>query len=460
MQEKVIQNHNERFSSRLAFLLLSAGCAIGLGNVWRFPYIVGKNGGAIFVIIYLVFLFILGIPIMITELAVGRASQTSSVKSFKVLAPNGKKSWRGIGYLALAGNYLLLSYYTVITGWILYYVYLFAKSSSMIDDSAALFSDLLTQPSTMILWTVVVLAICAAICCLGFRGGVERITKYLMVLLFLIMVALAIKSLSLPGAVRGIKFYLVPDWQKFNEVGWLNVTVDAMMQAFFTLSLGVGAIAIFGSRIGKDRSLLNEAIHISALDTLIAITAGLIIFPAAATYNIEPGYGPSLIFITLPKIFTEMGNSQIFGTAFFIFMFFAALSTLIAVFENIITCCRDWLKISRSTSILINFVFIILLTIPNALGYNLWSGIHLLGSESTVLDFSDFLVSSNILPLGSLGYLCFSISRSGWGRDNFFAEVNTGRGLKVPVLMQKYMRLVLPFIVLAIWLLSNLNILF
>lgn len=446
-------DYSEHFNSRLGFILISAGCAIGLGNVWRFPYIVGKNGGAIFVLIYLVFLVILGLPIMTTEFAVGRASQRTSIKSFNVLQHKPKQKWPVIGYAAMVGCYLLLSYYTMIAGWMLNYVASFAagdfwKSSI---SSEELFSQLLADPTRMFIWTFIVLFITALICRLGFKKGVESVTKAMMSLLFVILILLAIRSLSLPNAVQGLKFYLVPNWSNVQKVGLANVIFDAMMQAFFTLSLGVGAMAIFGSRIGKDHRLFGESLNIGLLDTVVAMLSGLIIFPATAAFNIQTGEGPGLIFVTLPKVFVAMKGGRLFGVFFFVFMSFAALSTLIAVFENILSCFRDIFPISRRASIWINFAIILALNLPNIWSFNILSHIQPLGANSNLMDLSDFLVSSNFLPLGSVGYLLFCMSKRGWGHENFYNEVNQGKGVRLQHWTRAYMTYVLPAIVLFIW---------
>lgn len=450
----------ERFESRLGFILISAGCAIGLGNIWRFPYIVGKNGGAIFVLIYLFFLLIIGLPIMTAEFAVGRASQSTSIKSFNYLQKNDRQKWPIIGYAAMLGCYLLLSYYTMIAGWLLDYMAGFAAgrftSSGLASED--IFGQLLQDPLRMFAWTFLILLVTALVCRLGFNKGVEKITKLMMSILLIILLILSVRSLSLPGAMQGVRFYLVPNLENFYQAGPVNVVVDAMMQAFFTLSLGVGAMAIFGSRIGKGHRLFGESLNIGALDTLVAFLSGLIIFPAAAAFNVEPGEGPGLIFVALPKIFIAMPGGNLFAVLFFIFMTFAALSTLIAVLENILSCFQDIFRVSRKVSLWINFTIILLLNIPNILGFNLWSGWQPLGPGSNIMGLADFLVSSNFLPLGSVGYLVFCMTRRGWGSENFYREVNQGKGAALPTWTRIYMTYVLPAIVLVIWLLGYLKL--
>lgn len=450
----------ERFESRLGFILISAGCAIGLGNIWRFPYIVGKNGGAIFVLIYLFFLLIIGLPIMTAEFAVGRASQSTSVKSFNVLQKSQRQKWPIIGYAAMLGCYLLLSYYTMIAGWLLDYMAGFATGRFIGSGSTSedLFAQLLQDPLRMFAWTFIILFVTALVCGLGFNKGVEKITKLMMSLLLVILLILGVRSLTLPGAMTGVQFYLVPNLDNFYRAGPLNVVVDAMMQAFFTLSLGVGAMAIFGSRIGKEHSLFGESLNIGTLDTLVAFLSGLIIFPAAAAYNVEPGEGPGLIFVALPKIFMAMPGGRLFAVLFFVFMTFAALSTLIAVLENILSCFQDVFKTSRQASLWINFTVILLLNVPNILGFNILSGWQPLGEGSNIMGFADFLVSSNFLPLGSVGYLIFCMTKRGWGSENFYGEVNQGKGAVLPKWTRIYMTFILPVIVLVIWLLGYIKL--
>lgn len=454
----------EKFSSRLGFILISAGCAIGLGNVWRFPYIVGQYGGAAFVLIYLLFLVIMGLPIMVMEFSVGRASQKSAAASFRVLEPEGTK-WHLHGYVAMVGNYLLMMFYTVIGGWMLaYFVKMisgeFWKLSPKVSGVSAeisaqkvkeVYDVMLTRPGYMIFWTLVAVVLGFGICSLGLKKGVERITKIMMSCLLLVMVVLCIRSVTLEGAAEGLKFYLYPDFGKMAENGLGEAIFAAMGQAFFTLSIGIGSMAIFGSYIGKERSLTGEAIRISALDTSVAFMAGLIIFPACFAFGVDQAQGPGLVFVTLPNVFNQMSNGWIWGALFFVFMSFAALSTIIAVFENIISFAIDLWGWSRRKAVLINGAAIFLLSIPCVLGFNLLSGIHPLGGTSNIQDLEDFIVSNNLLPLGSLIYLLFCTTRYGWGWEKFTQEANTGKGAKFPVWARKYVTYVLPIIVLAIF---------
>ena len=414
----------ETLKSRLGFILLSAGCAIGIGNVWKFPYIAGQGGGGAFVLFYLVFLVILGLPIMTMEFAVGRASRKSPVRAYQALEKPGQK-WHIHGYLTLIGCYLLMMFYTTVAGWMLHYFYMTA-----IGQLSGLNAEQVAK---------------------GLQNGLERVTKVMMIALLAIMVVLAVNSLFMPGAKEGLEFYLVPDFARMQEVGVVNTLVSAMNQAFFTLSLGIGAMAIFGSYIGKEHSLLGESVRIVVLDTFVAITAGLIIFPACFTYGVDQTSGPSLIFITLPNIFANMALGRLWGTLFFLFMAFAALSTVLAVFENIICCGMELTGCSRRKSSLVNLVLIIALSMPCVLGYNLWAWDGFAVFGGAVLDFEDFLVSNLFLPLGSLVYLLFCVTKYGWGWDNYKKEVNTGKGLKMHDWMRGYLTYVLPVIVLFIF---------
>ncbi len=443
----------EQLASRLGFILLSAGCAIGLGNVWRFPYITGLYGGAAFVLIYLIFLVIFGLPIMVMEFAVGRASQKSVAQSFYELQPKNSK-WHLYGYFAMAGNYLLMMFYTTIAGWMLYYLLHMLKgdlSSLNPEQVGAFFGGLVSNPVTLTIYMIVVVILGFGVCAIGLRKGVERITKLMMSCLLLIMIFLAIYVCTLPNAQEGISFYLLPNFPKLLEQGVGNVIFAAMGQAFFTLSLGIGSMAIFGSYIGKDRSLMGESIVITGLDTFVAIVAGLIIFPACSAFGVDPGSGPGLVFVTLPNIFNEMPGGQIFGTMFFVFMSFAAFTTVIAVFENLVSFGMDLFNWSRRKSSLINIVAIIILSMPCILGFNVLSGFNPLGGDSIILDLEDFIVSNNLLPLGSLIYLLFCTSRYGWGWDNFIAEADSGKGVKFPRWIRFYVSYVLPFILLAVF---------
>lgn len=443
----------ETFGSRLGFLLISAGCAIGLGNVWRFPSIAGQYGGAAFVLIYLFFLLILGLPILVMEFSVGRASRKSAAASFRVLEPPGTK-WHLFSGFAVAGNYLLMMFYTTVGGWMLAYCFKTAAGQMnglSTDGVKQSFDHLLAQPGEMVFWMVLVVLIGFGVCSLGLRGGVERITKIMMVCLLLFMAVLAVRSVLLPGGAEGLRFYLMPDFSKMAEKGIGDTIFAAMGQAFFTLSIGMGSMTIFGSYIGREQSLTGESVRITVLDTLVALTAGLIIFPACFAFGVQPDSGPSLVFITLPNIFNQMGGGQLWGTLFFLFLSFAALSTIIAVFENIVSFGMDLRGWSRRKSVLINLVLILVLSLPCVLGFNLLSGIQPFGAGSTIQDLEDFLVSNNVLPLGSLVYLMFCVSRYGWGWDKFTAEANAGKGMKFPKTMRLYVTYVLPAIILVIF---------
>lgn len=442
----------ERFSSRLGFILISAGCAIGLGNVWRFPYITGKYGGAAFVLIYLIFLIILGMPIMAMEFAVGRASRKSAARSFHVLEPKGTK-WHIEGYLAMLGNYLLMMFYTTVGGWMISYIFKMASGSFQglaPDQVGGVFNDMLASPGSMTFWMVVAVLLAFGICSMGLQNGVERITKIMMSFLLIILIVLCIRSVTLPGASAGLQFYLIPDFGKIVKNGLGEVIFAAMGQAFFTLSLGIGAMAIFGSYISRDRTLMGESVNICILDTIVALMAGLVIFPACFAFGVDPGEGPGLVFVTLPNIFNQMAAGRLWGTLFFIFMSFAALSTIIAVFENIISFGIDLWGWTRKKSVLVNLVLILVLSLPCVLGFNVWSGIAPLGAGSTIQDLEDFIVSNNLLPLGSLLYLLFCTSRYGWGWDNFIAEADAGKGIKFPKWARFYVSYILPLIVLFI----------
>lgn len=449
-------NNRERFSSRLGFILISAGCAVGLGNVWRFPYITGQYGGAAFVLVYLIFLVLLGLPIMVMEFAVGRASQKSAARSFHVLEPAGTK-WHLQGYACMAGNYLLMMFYTTVGGWMAAYIFktLTGEFKGLDSDGvAAVFNDMLARPGYMTFWMVLVVLLSFFICSLGLQKGVERITKAMMSCLFLILLILCIRSVTLPGASEGLRFYLIPDFTRFTENGVGNTIFAAMGQAFFTLSLGIGAMAIFGSYIGKDHTLTGETINICLLDTLVAFLAGLIIFPSCFAFGVDPGQGPGLVFITLPNIFNQMVGGRIFGVLFFVFMTFAAQSTIIAVFENIISFSMDLFGTSRKKTVLINGIAIILLSLPCVFGFNIWSDFQPMGAGSTIQDLEDFIVSNNLLPLGSMVYLLFCTSRYGWGWKNFLAEADTDKGVKFPAWARVYVSYILPLIVLFIFIMG------
>ncbi len=446
----------ETFASRLGFILISAGCAIGLGNVWRFPYITGKYGGAAFVLIYLCFLVILGIPIMVMEFSVGRASKRSAARSFHVLEPKGTK-WHLAGYLAIIGNYMLMMFYTTVGGWMLAYIVKMASGTFTgltPDEVGGVFNGMLANPGEMTVWMIVTVVLSFAVCSMGLRNGVERINKAMMSLLFVILFALCVRSVTLEGAAEGLKFYLVPDFGKMVENGIGEAVYAAMGQSFFTLSLGIGAMAIFGSYISKERSLTGECINICALDTTVALMSGLVIFPACFAFGVDPGEGPGLVFVTLPNVFNQMPGGRLWGSLFFVFMSFAALSTVIAVFENIISFAIDLWGWSRRKAILVNLVLILVLSMPCVLGFNVWSAIQPLGAGTTIQDLEDFIISNNLLPIGSVLYLLFCTSRYGWGWKNFIAEADEGKGVKFPKWARFYVTYILPIIVVAILIVS------
>jgi NSS family neurotransmitter:Na+ symporter len=446
----------ESFSSRLGFLLISAGCAIGLGNVWRFPYITGKYGGAAFVLVYLLFLVIFGLPVLVMELAVGRASRKSIARSFHALEPEGTK-WHIYSWFGVAGNYLLMMFYTVIAGWLLLYCVKMARGDFQGLDSAGVaeqFSTLTTQPVTMTICMAVVVVLGMLVCLQGLQNGVERVNKAMMLCLLALMVVLAVRSVTLEGGGAGLRFYLMPNFHHLmydTDGNWiLGETIFAAMgQAFFTLSIGIGSIAVFGSYIGKEHRLAGEALRIGALDTAVAFVAGLIIFPACFAFDVSPGAGPELIFVTLPNIFNAMPFGRLWGALFFVFLSFAAMSTVIAVFENILSSVMDMWGWSRKRAVAVNLVAIFLLSMPCVLGYNVWSKVQILGMD--ISGFEDFIVSNNLLPLGSLVYLMFCTRKFGWGWDNFLAEANTGDGLKFPKGVRLYVSYVLPLIMLGIF---------
>ncbi|HIW20748.1 MAG TPA: sodium-dependent transporter [Candidatus Dorea intestinavium] len=443
----------EKFGSRLGFVLISAGCAIGLGNVWRFPFITGKYGGGAFVLLYLVFLIMMGLPIVVMEFAVGRASQKSVAKSFDVLEPKGSK-WHIYRYFAMAGNFLLMMFYTTIGGWMLaYFVKMLqgkfvAKSSKEIEG---IFAELTSNRNEMIVWMVVISVVALIICSGGLQKGVEKITVIMMTSLLVLIILLVIRALTLPNAAEGLKFYLVPDFKKMMEAGLSNAIFDAMGQAFFTLSVGIGALSIFGSYLGPERSLTGEAISVTLLDTFVAVMAGLIIFPACFAFGVNPGQGPGLVFVTLPNVFREMPGGRLWGALFFLFMTFAALSTIVAVFQNIIQFARDLWGWSLKKSLLVNGALLIILGFPCILGMTDWSSFTILGKG--IMDIEDFLVSNNLLPLGSVIYLMFCVTKYGWGWQGFIKEANTGEGRKFPdhKFVRLYLTFILPLIVLFIF---------
>ncbi|MEG1430790.1 MAG: sodium-dependent transporter [Oscillospiraceae bacterium] len=454
----------ETFASRLGFVLISAGCAIGLGNVWRFPYIVGKYGGAAFVLIYLVFLVIMGLPIMAMEFSVGRASRTSIATSFHKLEPAGTK-WHIFSWFGMAGNYMLMMFYTTVAGWMLLYFVKMAKGDFVGLDAAGVgdaFGGMLAQPGIMFVFMVIVVFACMGVCALGLKNGVERITKVMMLLLLGILIVLAVRSVTLPGAGAGLKFYLMPNFHNLMYDAAGNFILGeaifaAMGQSFFTLSLGIGAMAIFGSYIGKERRLLGEAINVGILDTFVAFVVGLVIFPAAFAFGVTPDSGPSLIFITLPNVFNAMPGGRLWGALFFVFMSFAALSTVIAVFQNIISFPMDKWGWSHKKSVAVNLVIILIVSMPCLLGFNILSGFQPMGAGTNILDLEDFILSDNLLPLGSLVYLLFCVSKKGWGFKNFLAEANEGKGLPFPKKVQFYVTWILPFVVAAIFVMGYWN---
>lgn len=439
----------EKFGSRLGFILLSAGCAIGVGNVWKFPWMAGQYGGGIFVLIYLLFLAILGLPVMVMEFSLGRASQSSPVRLYQKLERPGQK-WHLHGYAALAANFLLMMFYTSVTGWILHYFISFVSGDMTgitNEQSEQLFGNMLSDPAIMVGFMAIVVVLGFLVLSFGLQKGVERVTKYMMLALLALMVILAINSFTLSGVKEGLSFYLTPDITKING----NVIVAAMNQAFFTLSLGIGSMAIFGSYIGKERSLLGESVNILVLDTFVAITAGLIIFPACFTFDVEPGSGPSLLFVAMAKVFNNMDGGRIWGSLFFLFMFFAAMTTIVAVFENILACVKELTGWGRVKTCVICGVAVLILSVPCALGFNLWSGFTPFTSSSSILDLEDFLVSNCLLPLGALCYVLFCVSKKGWGFDNFIAEANAGKGLKMPKILRPYLTYVLPVIIAVLF---------
>ena len=445
----------EGFASRLGFILVSAGCAVGIGNVWRFPTVTGQNGGGVFVLFYLLFLVLMGVPVLTMELAVGRAGHNSAVKAYKALEPKGTK-WHLHGWVCMIGCARLMMNYTTVAGWMLDYFFKFLTgrfTGLTPDASAQVFSDALANPGEQVLWMVVITVLGFLVCQKGLQGGLERVTKVMMIILLAIMVILAINSILTEGSGEGLRFYLIPDLGRMQECGIANVIVAAMNQAFFTLSLGIGAMAIFGSYIGKGRALLGEAVNVAILDTFVAFTAGLIIFPACFAFGVEPASGPSLVFITLPIVFNAMPLGQLWGTLFFLFMSFAALSTVIAVFETIMAFSMDQWGVRREKACLVNGALIALLSIPCVLGFNVLSGVAIPGIGD-IQSIEDFLVSNNILPLGGLFLVMFVTSKRGWGWKNFLAEADTGEGLRFPAWSYRYMKYVLPVGIVIIFVLG------
>ena len=443
----------ESFKSRLGFLLVSAGCAIGIGNVWRFPYVVGENGGGIFVLFYLLFLVAMGLPVLTMELAVGRGSRKSAVLAYKELE-KPKSKWHIHGWFAILGCYVLMMYYTTVSGWMVSYFYKFVTGEFKagmdgVDATGSVFSDLLADPKQMGFWMILTVIVGFIVCSRGLQNGLERISKIMMTALLVLIVVLAVHSITLSGAGEGLRFYLIPNLSTVEKVGIGNVISAAMNQAFFTLSLGVAAMEIFGSYMSKDHALAGEGVRICALDTFVAVMSGLIIFPACFSYGVEVTSGPKLIFVTLPNVFVNMAGGRIWGSLFFLFMTFASFSTVIAVFENIMSFAMDMFGWSRNKTAIINCIIILIASIPCVLGYNVWSDLHLIGGRD-VLDSEDFLVSNLLLPLGSLIYLLFCVTKWGWGFDNYIEEVNTGSGLKMSRKLKPYFQFVLPVLILII----------
>lgn len=442
----------ESFKSRLGFLLVSAGCAIGIGNVWRFPYVVGENGGGIFVLFYLLFLVAMGLPVLTMELAVGRGSRKSAVLAYKELE-KPKSKWHIHGWFAILGCYVLMMYYTTVSGWMVSYFYKFVtgefQAGMDADATGSVFSDLLADPKQMGFWMILTVIVGFIVCSRGLQNGLERISKIMMTALLVLIVVLAVHSITLSGAGEGLRFYLIPNLSTVEKVGIGNVISAAMNQAFFTLSLGVAAMEIFGSYMSKDHALAGEGVRICALDTFVAVMSGLIIFPACFSYGVEVTSGPKLIFVTLPNVFVNMAGGRIWGSLFFLFMTFASFSTVIAVFENIMSFAMDMFGWSRNKTAIINCIIILVASLPCVLGYNVWSELHLIGGRD-VLDSEDFLVSNLLLPLGSLIYLLFCVTKWGWGFDNYIEEVNTGSGLKMSRKLKPYFQFVLPVLILII----------
>ena len=441
----------DNFRSRLGFLLVSAGCAIGIGNVWKVPYVTGANGGGLFVLFYLLFLIIMGVPVLTMELAVGRASRKSAVQGYAALEKPGSK-WHLHGWFCVAGCYLLMMYYTTVSGWMLGYFFKFVTGTFtglQGDAIDAVFGAMLADPGEMAGWMAVTVLVGFLVCSLGLQNGLERITKWMMLGLLVLIVVLAGHSLLLPGAAEGVRFYLLPDLSRAMEMGIGHVITAAMNQAFFTLSLGIAAMEIFGSYMSKDHTLTSEAVRICALDTFVALMAGLIIFPACFSFGVQPDAGPDLLFITLPRVFVNMVGGRLWGALFFLFMTFASFSTVIAVFENLLASCIDNFGWSRNKAVVFNCVFMLIASLPCLLGYNIWKEVRLIGRRD-ILDSEDFLVSNLLLPLGSLVYLLFCVTKWGWGFDNYLAEANTGTGLKLPRGLKYYFQFTLPILILVI----------
>lgn len=442
----------ESFKSRTGFLLVSAGCAIGIGNVWRFPYITGENGGAVFVFFYLLFLVLMGIPVLTMELAVGRASRKSAVLSYKTLE-KPKSKWHIHGWFCMLGCYMLMMYYTPVSGWMTAYFYKFAtgtfQSGMSAENVSDVFSDMMSSPVEMIIWLAVIVLLGFFVCSRGLQKGIEKVSKVMMVALLVLIIVLAVNSILLPNAGEGLSFYLIPDFEKVSKVGLGKVITSAMSQAFFTLGLGIASMEIFGSYMTKERTIYGEAVQICTLDTFVAIVAGLIIFPACFSFGIEPSQGPALIFVTLPNVFVNMVGGQIWGTLFFLFMTFASFSTVIAVFENLVAFLTDTFGISRAKSSIINAAIMLVACLPCILGFNIWESFSILGKN--ILDIEDFAVSNILLPIGAMVYLLFCTTKFGWGFDNYYNECNVGKGLKLGKFLKPYLKYILPVLIAIVF---------
>lgn len=447
-------NNRERFGSRLGFILVSAGCAVGLGNVWKFPYMAGQYGGAAFILIYFLFLILMGMPIMLCEFSVGRASQKSIATSYEALEPEGSK-WHNLKWLGVAGNYLLVMFYSMVGGWMVSYCVKMIKGDFVNASPEVVkngFDQMLASAPEMIFWTLFVIIVSFAVCGIGMQKGVEKVSKFMMICLFALMIVLVTRSVSLEGAKEGVKFFLIPDFGKMMENGIGNVVFGAMSQSFFTLSVGMGGMAIFGSYLDRSRSLTGESIHIVILDTLVALMAGLIVIPACFAFGVEPGAGPGLVFITLPNIFTQMAGGRLWGALFFLFLSFAAFTTVIGVFENIVSFAVDLAGWSRKKAVIVNGFALSILSLPCILGFNVWSAFQPLGPGTNIMDLEDFLVSNNLLPLGALVYLLFCTRKNGWGWKKFMEEANTGDGLKFPEKMKFFMSFIIPWLLVIVYL--------
>ncbi len=442
----------ENFKSKLGFILVSAGCAIGIGNVWRFPFVTGQNGGGIFVLLYLLFLVIMGIPVLTMELAIGRASKKSAVLAYKTLE-KPKSKWHIHGWFCILGCYLLMMYYTPVSGWMLSYFFKFAtgtfESGMSSEDVSNVFSNLMSNPNEMIIWMAIMAIAGFFVCSKGIQNGIEKVSKVMMILLLALIIILAVNSLALTGAAEGIKFYLVPDMEKVKSIGIGHIITSAMSQAFFTLSLGIASMEIFGSYMTREKTLPGESIKICILDTFVAITAGLIIFPACFSYGVQPDQGPALIFVTLPNVFVNMAGGRIWGTLFFLFMTFACFSTVIAVFENLISFSIDMFNLSRTKAVIINAIIMLIGCLPCIFGFNILSGFSILGKG--VLDIEDFIVSNLLLPVGAFLYSLFCSTKFGWGFDGYLNECNQGKGIKFPIFIKPYVKYILPVLVLIVF---------